>query len=122
MLRLRSPTARFAQHDGLKGRASFYDVSTLHSCALTVDGTGFCWGSNTAGQLGDGTTRSRWRPVMLAGLETAMDQLTAGGLHSCGIINSTGNALCWGANGSGQLGNGSTEASAWPGYVVAGQN
>ncbi|WP_323022491.1 Ig-like domain repeat protein [Pararhodobacter sp.] len=103
---------------------SIAQVSTggLHSCALTVDGTGFCWGSNTAGQLGDGTTRSRWRPVMFAGPETAMDQLTAGGLHSCGIINSTGNALCWGANGSGQLGNGSTEASAWPGYVVAGQN
>ncbi|WP_334194054.1 RCC1 domain-containing protein [Pararhodobacter sp.] len=94
----------------------------LHSCALAMDGSAYCWGNNTAGQLGDGTMSNRWRPVMVAASETPMDQLTTGGLHSCGIINSTGNALCWGANDSGQLGNGTTEANPIPGYVYAAPN
>lgn len=94
----------------------------LHSCALAMDGSAYCWGNNAAGQLGDGTMSNRWRPVMVAAAETPMDQLSAGGMHSCGIINSTGDALCWGANDSGQLGNGSTEASPLPGYVYAAPN
>ncbi|HEY1089208.1 MAG TPA: hypothetical protein VGE37_15995, partial [Archangium sp.] len=33
------------------------------SCAVTTDGRGYCWGDNTGGKLGDGTTMQRTSPV-----------------------------------------------------------
>jgi alpha-tubulin suppressor-like RCC1 family protein len=38
-----------------------------HNCAWTTTGRAYCWGRNTSGQLGDGTTTTRLRPVAVAG-------------------------------------------------------
>ena len=74
------------------------------TCGLIADGSAYCWGSNTAGQLGDGTVDERLAPVRAApALKFA--SLTAGDSQSCGVT-ADGTAYCWGSNGFGQLGSG----------------
>jgi len=80
-----------------------------HACALAPDGAAFCWGDNTEGQLGDGTTTARADPTAAApGLHFQM--ISAGGAHSCGATP-TGEAYCWGGNTFGELGTGHADAS-----------
>ncbi|MCC6318431.1 MAG: protein kinase [Gemmatimonadaceae bacterium] len=75
-----------------------------HSCMIDGDGRALCWGSNTSGQLGDGTFGSRRTPALVAGA-FAFAFVSSGGSHTCGA-SSDGDAYCWGANESGQLGDG----------------
>jgi hypothetical protein len=78
----------------------------------------FCWGRNTQGQLGDGTTSPHNVPREVAGgLSVA---LVSGGFnHTCGIT-SAGAAYCWGSNGSGRLGDGTTTPRTVPGPIWNG--
>ena len=75
------------------------------------------WGSNSNGQLGDGTTTQRNIPTVvdmsgvLAGKTVVM--LANGYLHSLALC-SDGTLAAWGYNGSGQLGNGSQNDSSVP--------
>jgi alpha-tubulin suppressor-like RCC1 family protein len=66
----------------------------------------FCWGSNTYGQLGDGTTTGRTIPSLIPGISGTTD-VTVGFRHSC-ALKSDGTVSCWGFNSYGQLGNGTT--------------
>lgn len=77
------------------------------TCALLTDGTVKCWGSNFAGQIGDNTSVNRTQPTAVAGITTANPAvaIAAGDHHVCALLT-TGAVSCWGANGSGQLGNG----------------
>lgn len=81
-----------------------------HACALTADGTAYCWGWNQFGQLGTGsnaaTTVSSPSPVA-GGFKFV--SISAGGTQTCGIATS-GAALCWGGNFFGSIGNGITNA------------
>lgn len=87
-----------------------------HTCALSEDGAVRCWGSNSAGQLGNGgTSSSEPSPVAVMGLVDAV-QITAGTFHSC-ALRSTGDVVCWGGNDFGQLGDGSMAASPVPAAV-----
>ena len=105
------------------GGLSFQTVSvsgfvsdTGHACALTASGAAYCWGSGISGQLGTGSFNvgANTPQAVSGGLPFA--GISAGGVHSCGVIMS-GGAYCWGANFSGQLGDGTTTASATPVYV-----
>ena len=80
-----------------------------HTCALRADGDVFCWGLNSDGQLGIGTTGTSFldvAPVDTPALTNAV-AVTAGGDHTC-ALRADGRVFCWGSNASGQLGNGSS--------------
>src|SRR2546422_757831 len=76
------------------------------TCGVTAAGIAYCWGRNLEGQLGDGTTTNRLTPVLVqAPAGVSLAAAGAGDFHTCGVT-ATGAAYCWGANGSGQLGDG----------------
>jgi alpha-tubulin suppressor-like RCC1 family protein len=84
-----------------------------HTCALLSTGAVKCWGSNSYGQLGDGSTTQRTTPVDVSGLSSGVTAISAGYLHSCALLN-TGAVKCWGYNAYGQLGDGSTTRRTTP--------
>lgn len=75
-----------------------------HSCAVRKAGTVVCWGVNSFGQLGDGTTQRSSSPVVVKGITGAV-ALAAGTSFTCALVKG-GSVWCWGANYSGQLGDG----------------
>jgi alpha-tubulin suppressor-like RCC1 family protein len=90
----------------------------VHACALLDDGTAWCWGWNSDGQVGDGTSgANRSTPVKVVGLTGAV-QLALGVDHSCARLTD-GTARCWGANTHGQLGDGTTTQHLTPTVVVS---
>lgn len=93
-----------------------------HACAIG-DGneSGFCWGSNSNGQLGDGNAVGSSVPVaVVAPGSGAWLQVTTGSSHSCAIQNSTETPCCWGSNADGQLGDGSYQDQNRPAPVGGG--
>lgn len=88
-----------------------------HSCAIKSDGTAWCWGSGSVGQLGDGSTvTSSNAPVAVSGGAT-WKAITTGFTHTCGI-KSDDTAWCWG--GANYLGDGTSNQSAIPVQVAGG--
>ena len=87
--------------------------SSRHTCALTNTGGVKCWGANTVGQLGDGTTVNPLTPVDVFGLSSGVAAITTGSLHTCALMIA-GSLKCWGSNASGQLGNGTQDDSLTP--------
>ncbi len=83
--------------------------SSNHSCALLEDSSMVCWGSNSFGQLGNGTHQdSSSVPVKVVGL-TGVSQIALGGAFSCALtegVNVAAKIKCWGSNHYGQLGDG----------------
>jgi alpha-tubulin suppressor-like RCC1 family protein len=89
----------------------FYHIETkiaagdFSSCQVTGTGGVRCWGSNLAGQLGNGGTPTRSpTPVPVSGL-TGVVSVAVGARHAC-ALTSGGAVYCWGDNGHGQLGDG----------------
>lgn len=87
-------------------------AGSQHSLALTSRGEVWAWGGNTLGQLGDGTTTSRFGPAKVPGLPR-IRAVAAGGFH-CLALAEDGKIWVWGANHSGQLGTGNTTTRLSP--------
>ncbi len=88
------------------------------TCAVRDGGTASCWGDNSAGQLGDGTTTPSSVPVTVM-MATDVARLTAGGDHVCLRTRTSSALACWGLNGAGQLGDGTTSDRRTPGALLA---
>lgn len=106
----------------VSGGVSFarVDAGGAHSCGVSTAGAAYCWGVNFDGQLGDGTTTDSSVPVVVQPSDpnsVSFARVTAGGRHSCGATTGR-EAFCWGLNGYGQLGDGSTTDSPTPIRVV----
>jgi len=84
----------------------------FHTCAILDDGSVSCWGYNIKGQLGDGTTTNRNTPTQTSslGADRTAVAITGGDYHTCAILDD-GSVSCWGYNGNGQLGDGTTTDS-----------
>ncbi len=92
--------------------AAAFDVGARHACAIVGAGDVVCWGSDDRGQLGNGDAAGAVRrpdttPVSLPG---AAEAIATGSAHSCALLTD-GRVICWGRNGSGQLGIGGTSTA-----------
>lgn len=92
-------------------------VGAFHTCVVHSTSQVSCWGSNTKGQLGNGTTESSGVPVVVSGLDDAV-AVDAGSDSTC-ALRATGQVVCWGDNERGQFGDG-TQGSATVPSVVQG--
>jgi alpha-tubulin suppressor-like RCC1 family protein len=94
-------------------RATSIAAGAASTCAARTDGTVWCWGDATQGQLGNGQSGQdvhRTRAVQVrrgSGFLTGVRQLATNGSHVC-ALRSNGSVLCWGNAASGQLGDGTT--------------
>ena len=77
-------------------------ASGARTCGIDQDGYAWCWGANSHGQVGDGTTRDAHSPTKVAG-DTKFDALAVSDLTTCGIAREGRALWCWGANDREQL-------------------
>jgi len=88
-----------------------------YGCALLSGGSIKCWGFNSSGQLGDGSTTSRNTAVSVSGISTAT-QISARTSNTCALLQD-GSIKCWGWYGSGMLGTAVASDSSSP-ITIAG--
>ena len=103
---------------GVKG-ATAVAAGGAHSCALLkAGGKVVCWGSNSQGQLGNGTRVDSSKPVPVIGVGgtgtlTGVIAIAAAQNHTCALLAAAaGSVKCWGQNTNGVLGNGSDSGLA----------
>lgn len=115
-------TSWFApEHVALPKQARTIAVGNYSACAVLTDSTVWCWGSNEFGQLGlKGPAGGSSKPIQIVFPGTIdlpdgvplLAKNVAGSVHHYCAATTFGGAVCWGANESGQLGNGTTTQSA----------
>jgi len=92
------------------------------TCALKTDGTVWCWGKASFGELGNNDTFASFTPVQVlgpggSGYLTNVTQMSQSASHSC-ALKSDGTVYCWGWNGYGAIGNNSTTDALTPVQVL----
>ncbi|MGV9672035.1 protein kinase domain-containing protein [Gordonia sp. NPDC003504] len=80
------------------------DVRSASTTCAVADGGAYCWGANTHGQIGNGTTDPSTTPTKVRGV-TDVTAMTTDSAQTCALTRS-GDVYCWGDNRQGQLGDG----------------
>ncbi len=97
--------------------ATAISAGSAHTCAVLDSGAVKCWGDNTYGQLGIGTTENMGDdademgdalPSVDLGAGRTATAIAAGGDFTCATLDN-GAVKCWGYNAQGQLGQGTTD-------------
>ena len=112
---------------GMGGTGVLSDVNNIakgfyHACVSANDGTAYCWGQNSYGQLGNGNTITQTTPVQVSGeggigVLSGVSMVGGGYYHTC-ALKTDGTVYCWGKNSSGQLGIGNTANQIAPVQVL----
>jgi alpha-tubulin suppressor-like RCC1 family protein len=87
-------------------------VGAAQNLAIKSNGTLWVWGANDSGQLGDGTTVTRYEPLQI-GTNANWTAVAGGGAHSV-ALQADGSLWAWGANCRGQLGDGTMRDARRP--------
>ncbi len=99
--------------NGQKLHVTQISAGGSHTCALTTVGGVKCWGYNGYGQLGNSSTTDSLTPVNVTGLTSGVKAIDVGWGSSCALTDA-GGVKCWGFNGSGELGDGTTTNKTAP--------
>ncbi|MCL2825690.1 MAG: hypothetical protein FWD57_16990, partial [Polyangiaceae bacterium] len=108
---------------GLEKDVVAVSVGEGGTCAITAGGRLLCWGRkgdmhNCAEEsLGAMSDAMVWEPTEVVGLESGVTAVTLGQDHGCAILES-GKAMCWGANNTGKVGDGTNICRPDPVEVV----
>lgn len=113
------------------GPATFTSLSAgfRHTCGVASDGTSYCWGDNTSGEIGTATSESCPGAAQCSSIPVAVaapsgvrfTAVSAGADHTC-AITSGGSAYCWGSDSKGQLGDGTIGGARSTPAIVTGGN
>lgn len=89
------------------------------ACGISANAL-YCWGTGYFGQPGTGgVTQFAAVPYRVAPAQT-FNAVSVGELHAC-ALDTTGAGYCWGANGLGQVGDGTTTDRTLPVVVLGGR-
>ena len=90
---------------GINSYSQVLSLGDYHSGVIAQDGSLYMWGVNDFGQIGDGTTKNRYKPTKI------LDHVVSVSLgdYYSGAITQDGSLYMWGSNDSGQIGDGTTE-------------
>ena len=106
------------------GEGIGYSGEQYLDCAVTTTGGAWCWGNNNAhGELGNGSTASSPVPTPVSTLTSSVTALSTGigpGGNSACAVTADGNVWCWGSNGYGLLGNGTSASASVVPVQIAG--
>ena len=82
----------------MSGGLTFKSLSAggAHTCGVTTNGSSYCWGDNSAGQLGNGSKAASKTPVRVSG-GLSFEAISAGTRHTCGVTTD-GAVFCFGEN------------------------
>jgi alpha-tubulin suppressor-like RCC1 family protein len=106
---------------------SSISAGLTHTCGVSRDGLGYCWGNGSDGQLGNGTTIFDAKiPVAVLAPQgnpepLRFSSIAAGGGFSCGLTTD-GKVFCWGQGDNGRLGNNSLSGSSLPVAIKLGND
>jgi alpha-tubulin suppressor-like RCC1 family protein len=86
-------------------------IGNRTSCAQKKDFTYWCWGDNGSGQIGNGNNSSVSAPAPVSTLSNTYFGVSVGSNHGCAIKALDGSLWCYGAQQTGQIGNGNSYGS-----------
>lgn len=118
---LRSKPVQVRRGSGVLTRVTGIGAGDGHTCARRSDGSAYCWGSDSYGQLGDATTgdpttHDRLKPVRVIRSTSSfagVRKLDGGVYHTC-ALRTDRSLWCWGSNTYGEHGRGTHDEDPHP--------